>query len=172
MRAFGVSGYLLRNARVEVRLVYTGFLLLLAVGLGTTAALQWAHVGPRPADVATHFRGGERADGSMAFAKTTRELVELTHFHAFVMSAVYLILAHLLLATAAPDAVKRGAIVLGFLGHAGDLAGPWLITFVSGGFAWWQLASWMAQWTAYAAFVACPLAEMWIADGAPGRTAR
>ena len=90
MRAFGSGSYLLSEARLEVRLAYTGFLLLAVVGFASTAAFQLLHVGPTPSAIATHYRGGERGD-VMTFAKTPRELVEATHFHAFTMGLVYLV---------------------------------------------------------------------------------
>ena len=60
MRVFGASGYLLSDARVDVRLAYTGFLVLAAIGMATMAMLQWVHIGPTPGNIATYFRGGER----------------------------------------------------------------------------------------------------------------
>lgn len=168
MRAFGSSGYLLSDTRVEVRLVYTGFLVLAAVGMATMALLQWMHIGPGPTSIAAYFRGGERA-GAMTFPKTFRELVELTHFHAFIMGLVYLVLAHLVLATSASAWIKRAAIVLAFVGLLGDLVGVWLIRYVSAGFAWLHVCWWAAQWVGFAAFVYYPLREMWFREG---RTAR
>src|SRR5262249_55972872 len=91
--------------------------------------------------------------------------IELTHFHAFVMGLVYLVLAHLVLATSAPDLVKRVAIVLAFVGLVGDLLGVWLIRYVSGAFAWAQLCFWIAQWVGFSAFVYYPLRELWCGEG-------
>ena len=164
MRAFGTSSYLLSDARVEVRLVYSGFLLLTLIGFLTVAAFQLKHVGPMPADIVAYYRGGERG-GTMIFAKTFRELVEVTHFHAFVMAVVYLILAHLLIATRAPEAVKRAAIGAGFVGLAGDLVGAWLIRYVAAGFAYLQVGFWLAEWVAFSAFVFFPMREMWFGNG-------
>jgi hypothetical protein len=160
MKSFASRGYLLRDARLEVRLAYTGFLVLATIGLLTLAAFQLVHVGPTPADVALHYRGGERA-GEMLFPKTFRELVELTHFHAFVMGIVYLVEAHLLIATDAPESVKRGAIVLGFVALAGDLVGGWLVRYVSALFGYWQVACWLGEWIAFAAYFFFPMREMW-----------
>jgi hypothetical protein len=160
VKAFAAPGYLLGNARVEVRLVYTGFLLLTAVGLVTVAVFQLKHVGPGPDDIAAYYRGGERA-GTMMFAKTFRELVELTHFHAFIMGVVYLVLAHLFIATTVPEAMKRALVVVGFVGLVGDLVGVWLIRYVSAGFSYPQAAFWLAEWVGFAAFVGAPLHEMW-----------
>lgn len=164
MRSFTAGGYLLSDARLEVRLAYSGFLALAAIGLCTMAALQLKHIGPWPADIAAYYRGGERA-GAMTFAKSFRELVEVTHFHAFITGVVYLVLAHLLIATTAPGTVKRAAIVLGFVGLAGDLVGVWMIRYVSGRFATAQLAFWLAQWVSFVAFLYYPVREMWFHDG-------
>ena len=160
MRAFGNSGYLLSDARLEVKLAYTGFLLLAAVGFASTAVFQLFHVGPTPALIAIHFRGGERGD-VMVFAKTARELMEATHFHAFTMGLVYLVLAHLLLATTASERVKRVAVVVGLVAFAGDLAGGWLVRYGGAGFAPLLLLCWMGQWLAVGAYIYFPLWEMW-----------
>jgi hypothetical protein len=160
VRAFRSGNFLLSEARLEVRLAYTGFLLLALVGFASTAAFQLFHVGPTPSAIATHYLGGERGD-MMTFAKTPRELVEATHFHAFTMGLVYLVLAHLLLATGASDRVKMVAIVVGFVAFAGDLAGGWLVRYGGAGFAPLLLLCWMGQWVAVGAYVYFPMWEMW-----------
>jgi hypothetical protein len=160
VRAFGSGNYLLSDARLEVRLAYTGFLLLALIGFASTAVFQLFHVGPTPALIATYFRGGERGD-VMVFAKTARELMEATHFHAFTMGLVYLVLAHLLLATTAPEGVKRAAVVVGFVAFAGDLVGGWLVRYCGAGFASLLLACWIGQWAAFGAYLYFPMREMW-----------
>jgi hypothetical protein len=160
VRAFGSGNYLLSDARLEVKLAYTGFLVLAAVGFVTTAVFQLFHVGPTPALITTYFRGGERGD-VMLFAKTARELMEATHFHAFTMGLVYLVLAHLLLATTASERVKRVAVVVGLVAFAGDLVGGWLVRYGGGVFAPLLLACWMGQWAAFGAYVYFPMREMW-----------
>jgi hypothetical protein len=164
VKAFSAAGYLLRNARIEVRIAYTAFLVLASIGLVTTATFQLLHVGPTPGDVVAYYRGGERA-GEMLFGKTARQLLEVTHFHAFSMAIVYLIMAHLLIATGASERTKRTAIVAGAAGLAGDVGGPWLVRYGAAGFAWLLVAAWAAEWAAFAAFVWCPLREMWFSDG-------
>ena len=161
MRAFSNSGYLLGNARVEVRLVYTGFLVLVTIGLATMAVAQVGHYGLTPGSIAIAVRGGER-NGVMAFEKTFRELTELTHFHAFSMGVVYLILAHLIIATRAPRWVKQWSIIGGFAGVTGDIVGLWLVRYVAAAFAWLLLAAWAAEWFSFASFVIFPVWDMWI----------
>ena len=164
MRAFGAGGYLLRDARIEVRLVYTGFLLLTLVGMATMAAFQIYHIGLTPSRAAAYYRGGEWA-GELLFAKTFRELVEVTHFHSFIMGVVYLVLAHLFIATTVAPHWKRVFIVLAFVSLAADLILPWLIRYVAGAFAYLQLLSWMGEWIGFGAFVVAPIAEMWFTNG-------
>ncbi len=163
MRAFAANGYLLRHAKLEVRLVYTGFLLLVLIGMVTMGAFQLYHVGPTAARVAAYYRGGESA-GQMMFAKTFRELVEVTHFHSFIMGVVYLVLAHLFLATGVGGGLKRAVIVGAFVGLAGDIVSPWLIRYVAGRLAYLQLAAWTAEWMGFGALVGVPLIEMWISN--------
>jgi hypothetical protein len=164
MRAFAAAGYLLRDARLEIRLVYTGFLILVLVGMVTMAAFQVHHIGPTPSRVAAYYRGGE-VGGQMTFAKTFRELVEVTHFHSFIMGVVYLVLAHLFVATPLRPVVKQWLIVLAFAGLAADLIAPWLVRYVSGGFAYLQVVAWLAEWIGFGAFVFVPIGEMWFSDG-------
>jgi len=164
MRAFASNGYLLRDAKLDVRLVYTAFLLLVLIGMITMGVFQLYHIGPTPSRAAAYYRGGE-SGGQMMFAKTFRELVEVTHFHSFIMGIVYLVLAHLFLATALSLRLKRGFIVLAFLGLGGDLVLPWLIRYVAAGFAYLQLASWLAEWVGFGAFVSVAIVEMWFSNG-------
>lgn len=164
MRAFAASGYLLRDARLEIRLVYTGFLVLVLIGMATMAAFQLYHIGPTPSRVAAYYRGGE-VGVEMTFPKTFRELVEVTHFHSFIMGVVYLVLAHLFVATPVRPSLKQGLIVVAFAGLAGDLVAPWLIRYLSGGFAYLQVTAWIAEWIGFGAFVFVPIVEMWLSDG-------
>ncbi len=164
MRAFAAPGYLLRDAKIDVRIVYTAFLFLVLIGMITMGAFEMYHIGPTPDRAAAYYRGGE-STGQMTFPKTARELVEVTHFHAFTMGVVYLILAHLLLATGLSPRMKRAFIVLGVGGLAGDIVAPWLIRYASAGFAYLQLTAWLAEWVGFGAFVIVPIREMWFSNG-------
>lgn len=164
MRSFATDGYRLRDAGLELRLVYSGFLALTLVGLVTLGVFQLAQIGPTPERIAAYYRGGARA-GEMTFPKTFRELLEVTHFHAFIVAVVYLVLAHLFLATGASARTKRGVIALSFAGLVLDLVVVWPIRYVSAGFAHVQLGAWGAEWLGYAAFFYYPLREMWFEHG-------
>ncbi|MBP1684815.1 MAG: conserved rane protein of unknown function [Deltaproteobacteria bacterium] len=163
MKAIAANGYMLRHAKLEVRLVYTGFLFLALVGMVTMGAFELYHIGPSPSRVEAYYRGGESA-GQMTFAKTFRELVEVTHFHSFIMGVVYLVLAHLFLATGVSASVKRSVIVAAFAGLASDMVSPWLIRYVAGELAYLQIAAWIAEWIGFGGMVGVPLVEMWFSN--------
>src|SRR5919109_2233900 len=98
MRHFALSGFRLGRAPWEVRVVYTGFLGFSVVGLATIGLFQAVQIGIRLSAVAAYYHGGG-TETAMTFPKTFIQLLEVTHFHAFIMGVVFLILGHLLLTT-------------------------------------------------------------------------
>jgi hypothetical protein len=141
VREFGKAGFSLRRAPAPLRLVYGGFLLLLLPGLLSQLAFHVGRIGLTPSAVATYYRGGEQGE-VMAFPKTFGQLLELTHAHAFTMSVVFLILAHLFVSTSVSDRFKAGVLTVTFLGLFGDLAAPWLVRYGGAWCAWIALAAW------------------------------
>src|SRR5919198_4175454 len=95
---------------------------------------QGVQIGVRLSEIAAYYRGGENGT-TMTFPKTFVQLLEVTHFHAFIMGVVFLVLGHLLLATGLSNRWKRGLLLSALAGSMGDLAGTWLIRYVSSGFA-------------------------------------
>ncbi len=160
MRDFGTPGFRLRRAPRESRLVYTGFLGFALVGLLTIGIFQAVQIGVQLSAVATYYRGGE-TESAMTFPKTFVQLLEVTHFHAFIMGVVFLILGHLLLATGLSGRWKLGLLISAFAGSMGDLAGSWLIRYVASGFALLQLSAWLVLWVGYGGMIAAALREMW-----------
>lgn len=160
MRDFGNYWFQLRKARLETKLAYTGFLILTALGLLTNLGFQIARIGLTFERIAAHYRGGELPE-ALAFPKTFGELLELAHFHTFMMGIVFLILAHLLIATSIKPSTKYMLIAFAFVGSLTDLAGPWLIRYLSPLFAVIQLLSWVLEWIGYGGMIVIPLYEMW-----------
>jgi hypothetical protein len=160
MRLFALSGYRLGGAPREVRLVYTGFVGFTLVGLVTIGLFQGVQIGVRLSEVAAYYHGGE-TETAMTFPKTFIQLLEVTHFHAFIMGVVFLILGHLTLATGLTNYWQAGLLLSAFVGSLGDLAGGWLIRYVSTGFATLQLLSWLTLWVGYGGMVVAAMWEMW-----------
>jgi hypothetical protein len=140
--------------------VYTGFLGFTLVGLLTIGLFQSVQIGVRLSEVAAYYRGGQ-TETAMTFPKTFGQLLEVTHFHAFIMGVIFLVLGHLVLATGVSSHWKGGLLLSAFSGSMGDLAGGWLIRYVSAGFALLQLLAWMAFWVGYGGMLIATLWEMW-----------
>jgi hypothetical protein len=158
MKAFSRRGFQLRSASLETRVAYTGFLILTAPGAATLVALSVGRMGLSPSAIATYYRGGET---EMSFPKQFWQLMEVSHFHLFSVPVVVLILAHLLYAT--PISVRARVWLTGgtYLGAALEIAGPWAVRYVAGGFAWLLLAGWILLALGIVAIVAITLVSMW-----------
>jgi hypothetical protein len=160
MRDFASVGFQLSRARREMKVIYTGFLVLVGLGLCTNGLFQFIHIGPTVHRVATYYRGGTLGP-AMVFPKTFIQLLELTHFHTFIMGVIFVILAHLLVATRLASAVKTALIGLAFAGSLGDVASYWLIRYLSPLFALLQLLSWVGMWLGYGGMIVVALWDMW-----------
>jgi hypothetical protein len=150
MKNFATPSFRLRDASFEIRLVYTLFLLLILGGLVTTWFLQFQRIGISYERVVAYYLGGE-IGGQMFFPKNLNALLEETHFHAFSMSVVFLILAHLFMATSLPKGAKLFFILTTFFSHVLDMGGSWLTRILSPTFAYLLILSWLGLWLGYGA---------------------
>ena len=160
MKNFTYPLYRLSAASREVKVIYTGFLFFVAIGMLTTGLYQFKRIGVTYDLVVAYYRGVDLGQ-EMAFPKTFVQLLETTHFHAFIMGVSFLILAHLFIATSLGPRAKWFFIGLAFFSSLGDITGPWFIRYLSPAFALLQLASWLAMWLGYGALILIPLYEMW-----------
>jgi len=143
VREFSKAGFRLRDAPASLRLTYGGFLALSALGLLSQLGFQLGRIGPSASAIAVYYRGSERGD-VMAFPKTFGQLLEVSHAHAFVMGVVFLVLAHLFVATGVPATLKAWIVLLALGGTIVDVLAPWAVRYLSAAFAWLDLAAWVA----------------------------
>jgi hypothetical protein len=68
-------------------------------------------------------------------------MLEEAHFHFFSMAVILVTLNHLILFTALDNLWKLLLIVSSFLSALGDIAGGWLIRYVSPYFAYLKITS-------------------------------
>lgn len=93
MKEFGhARGNALRRLDLGARVLYTAFLVFTCVGLASAGLLHLDGMGSTATEAATYWRGD---DTGMAYPKSYRQLVELTHFHLFTEPVVLLVIAHL-----------------------------------------------------------------------------
>ncbi len=158
MKDFSRPQFRLANSSVEVKGVYTGFLIFALIGYLTVILIQAIRIGATPEAIAIHYRGGQD-EGS--FPMSFGQMLEITHFHAFIEGIVLLTLGHLFLATGASRRLKQIVLVVAFGSTLLDLGSPWLIRYGSAGFAYLQLAAWMGIALSAIPLLFLPLREMW-----------
>jgi hypothetical protein len=159
MNDFKNRGFRIANSSLEVKLVYTGFLLFAFIGYLTMALMGFLRVGASAAAVVLHYRGSNSEE---AFPRAVGQMLEEAHFHAFIEGIVLLVLAHLFVATSASRRMKFTVIGLAFVSTLFDLASPWLVKYVAPGFAYLQIGCWGVMLLTAAALIGVPLYEMWL----------
>lgn len=111
------------------------------------------------------YRGNEgnaRPGDELIFAKTMKEMLDVTHPHAFSQPFLFFVLCHIFALTRVSDRVKIAVYVCSFLSVAIDLAVPYLIRFVSPAFAPLQIFNYILMTGAILVLFAVPTYEMWI----------
>lgn len=169
----------LSKSSLEIRLIYALFIAFALAGHLSFILISVSRIGPTYGKIVQHYRGGERADaaepgekGEMSFPKEFPELLEVTHFHAYIEGIVLLVLAHLFAGVPLPRRVKIGVIGLSFGATFLDLASPWLIRYVSSQAAYGQIAAWIGMGIGYLPLTLFPLYYLLKRDAAPSKTRR
>jgi hypothetical protein len=161
MKNFASSAFRLRDASLEIRLVYSLFLVFILGGLLTTWVLQFQRIGFGYDKIVAYYLGGETG-GQISFAKNFNVLLEETHFHTFIMGAIFLILSHLFIATSVRRGMQWFVILLTFFSNFFDIGTVWLIRYLSPLFAYLLMAAWIGLGLSYLVMIFVPLYEMWL----------
>lgn len=162
MKDFSKRGFQIANSTLELKWVYTGFLVFAFIGYFTIALLGVLRVGPGYESIVEHYRGSE--DGEV-FPRAFGQMLEEAHFHAFIEGVVLLILAHLFAATSVGKSGQRAVIGLAFGSTLADLACPWLIKYLSPAFAALQMTAWIGMEISALILMGVPIYEMWFKGG-------
>lgn len=127
--------------------------------------ISLSRIGPTYNKIVEHYRGaeGEGADKGeeMSFPKEFPELLEVTHFHAYIEGIVLLVLAHLFAGVPLPRGIKLGTIGLSFGSTFLDLTSPWLIRYFSPQAAYAQIAAWIGMGLSYLPLTLLPIYFLW-----------
>jgi hypothetical protein len=99
--------------------------------------------------------------GQVAHPRSYLQILENTHQHLFMMPVFFLVLAHLFALTGIGRGWVGATIGLAAVGIAGHLAAPWLIRWVSGGWAWLMPVTLGAMVVGLGAMIVVPLTVMW-----------
>lgn len=155
MRNFTRKGNWLSQSSLEIRWIYSLFLVFALVGHLSFLLISVYRVGPTYAAIVRHYRGSE--GGEMAFPKEFLELLEVTHFHAYIEGIVLLVLAHLFVAAPLSRRIKWGVIGLAFGSTFLDLISPWLIRYSYPQAAYAQIFAWFGMGIGYIPLTFVPL---------------
>jgi hypothetical protein len=158
MNDFKNRGFRVANSPLEVKLVYTGFLLFAFIGYLTMTLMGFLRVGASAANIVMHYRG---SDSEEAFPRAVGQMLEEAHFHAFIEGIVLLVLAHLFVATNVSRRMKFTVIGLAYISTLFDLASPWLVKYIAPGLAYLQLTCWSVMLVTAAALIGVPFYDMW-----------
>jgi uncharacterized membrane protein len=103
-----------------------------------TNLLLYLKIGFSYNSVVDYYRGNEE---TFRPAKTYIGMLEEAHFHFFSMAIILVTLNHLILFTRIRSLWKLVIILASFVSAFGDIAGGWLILYVSPLFAYLKIAS-------------------------------
>jgi hypothetical protein len=158
VKDFSRNGFQIRNSPLEIKAIYTGFLVFAVVGYVSLVAIALTRVGPHYQQIVEHYRGAGNED---LLPRPVGQMLEELHFHAFIEGIMLLVLTHLFAATSVSPWFKRTVVLLAFAATFADLASPWLIRFVAPVFAWLQVASWVVMTGTAVVLIWVPLYDMW-----------
>lgn len=116
-------------------------LLLLAGFVLSNFALYFSKMNLDPASVVQYYNGSEE---DFRPARTYQSMLEVTHGHLAMMAVVILLLTHLVIFAPMSRKMKIGFIVFAFSAALLSEGSGWLVRFVSPGFAWLKVASFLA----------------------------
>jgi hypothetical protein len=148
---------------LEIRLIYTLFIAFALAGHLSFILISISRIGLTYGKIVAHYRGaaGGEAGEEMSFPKEFPELLEVTHFHAYIEGIVLLVLAHLFAGVPLHRGIKLGIIALSFGSTFLDLASPWLIRYLSPQAAYAQMAAWIGMGVSYLPLTLLPIYFLW-----------
>ncbi len=143
---------------MEVRWIYTLFLVFAMIGHVSFILMAVYRVGPGYQEIVRHYLG---AGDELAFPKEFIEIVEVTHFHAYIEGILLLVLTHLFVAAPISKRVKGWVIGVSFGSTLLDLLSPWAIRYISPVAAIGQLIAWAGMAFSYLPLTLIPLYFLW-----------
>lgn len=93
--------------------------------------------------------------------KTYREILEITHVHAFVVPLIIFVMSRILSMTGTGEGIKITVFAFAFIGTVLNLSGPCLIRYESDRFSISLLASYIILGPCFITFISLPLCKIW-----------
>jgi hypothetical protein len=161
---FAYQRFKLWRAPLQTRILLTLFNGTIVLATAVSILMYRVRTGLTPAGARDYYLGNEATAGAGAvlqFTRSFRELLDVTHDHAFSQPFLFFVLCHIFALTNVRDGVKIAVYVASFLSIVVDLAAPYLIRFVSPAWAPLQVLNSVAMTLALMMLLVVPTYEMW-----------
>ena len=132
---FFISSDIKKNTLLKLIVLFT---VIFFVFLWITNLLLYLQIGFSYETVVQYYLGSE---ADFRPPRSYLGMLEEAHFHFFAMAIILVTLNHLILFTKISNFWKLVLILSSFLSALGDIAGGWLIRYVSPEFAYLKIAS-------------------------------
>jgi len=157
------------------KLSVTFFLLLMAYAFFVSCANFYERTGFTPRNTVRHYSGNEGSPNSESnyeydenllqegfyFPKSYKEILEITHVHAFTIPLIIFVMSRIFSMTLIRDSIKITIYSTAFAGIIMNLSGPWLVRFKSDVFSISLIASYFLLGICFTALISIPMYEMW-----------
>ncbi len=157
------------------KLSITFFLIIMAYAFYVSCANFYDRTSFSPRNTVRHYGGNEEKPEDESgyeynenllqegffFPKPYREIVEITHAHAFAIPLIIFVMSRILSMTLIRDWIKITVYSVAFAGTIMNLSGPWLIRFKSDVFSLSLITSYFLLGACFIFLIALPLYEMW-----------
>ena len=161
---FAYQRFKLWRAPLHTRVLLTLFNGSIVIATAVAIFMYRVRTGLTPAGAQAYYLGNEASSApgaEMQFARTLRELLDVTHDHAFSQPFLFFVLCHIFALTRASDRVKIAVYVSSFVSILVDLAAPYLIRFVSPAWAPLQVLNSIVMTAVLLVLLLVPTYEMW-----------
>lgn len=158
MKDFGRKGFSLQTSSPQLKVIYTSFLVFILIGLATNLGYGFFRIGLTMESVAGYYRG---TDEAMEFGKEFGELLNTSHFHAYIQGIIFLILTHLYAASHGGHRMKAVIIGVAFVSCIGDILTPWFVRYAWEGFGLFMLVWWIGIFVSFMTMIVASLLTMW-----------
>ena len=157
------------------KLYITFFLVLMIYAFHVSCMNFYERTKFSPVKVLRHYSGNveESSDESryeydrnlmqegFIFPKTKREIIEITHAHAFAIPLIIFVMSRIFSMASIREGFKTAIYIAAFIGTVMNLTGPWLIRFKSDVFTLSLISSYFILGFCFLFFIFLPLYEMW-----------
>ncbi len=169
MKTFAQGKDSLSSFNLPMKVALSFFVVFVLLGLVSSIALYHQQFEFRTDRASDYYRGNKGETNARKFFVPTsyRRLLEVTHFHLYITSLVYLAFTHLYFLSPRSRTEKLLVTLTVFTGLLVEVCTPWLVRYVSGGFStlFWYLGLAITLATLWMAFVC--LRQMWFGRDEP-----